>query len=407
MRWKRTIAVARATTTYLLRGACLMCLLARDRRVPWIARGIAAGSAGYVLFPSNLIPDYLPIIDFVDDIGVVWLGLCIARCLVPWHVLAEHQAAVDRRFPRATRRRARPVPPGRPGLARRRQAFGVDPARPHFYSLRQSRYDALAQEVSDWASAVAPREKLRLLIFGCGAGTELRHLAAKPGFDKLALCGANLDDRHIDRREAYETLFFGDLMKGYPEIGSNAYDVVVCEQVLEHLDRIEIAIATLGRVLKPGGKAIIGVPVFPPPLHLVRRHIVPRIDAVLTPRRSRGHRQVFSFHSFLKAMELHSGLRLLKVRGFRVISGGLLRGLENYRWWWRANRRLGEWVPALCIEVQAIMEKPLVRGSPVERRRGLVRRRPAPGANRARAAARSIRFGCAAQAWHRRSAHGR
>jgi hypothetical protein len=29
--------------------------------------------------------------------------------------------------------------------------------------------------------------------------------------------------------------------------------------------------------------------------------------------------------------------------------------LENYRWWWRFNRRLGELIPAACIEVQIIL----------------------------------------------------
>jgi len=45
------------------------------------------------------------------------------------------------------------------------------------------------------------------------------------------------------------------------------------------------------------------------------------------------------------------------VRGFRIVSGGLLRPLENYRWWWRFNRRLGELLPAACIEAQIIARK--------------------------------------------------
>ena len=147
------------------------------------------------------------------------------------------------------------------------------------------------------------------------------------------------------------------------ELSSCTFDIINCEQVLEHLDEIDVAMATIGRVLKPGGRAIIGVPIFPPPLHLARRHIVPRLDALLRRRRSRGHRQAFSLASFRRAMREHSGLMVRKARGFRVISGGLLRGLENYRWWWRANRRLGELAPALCIETQLIMEKPLDRGA--------------------------------------------
>ena len=63
--------------------------------------------------------------------------------------------------------------------------------------------------------------------------------------------------------------------------------------------------------------------------------------------------------SFLKVMNKHSALKLIEVRGLRIISGGVLRPLENYRWWWKFNRWLGAQVPALCIEIQAIMEKPI------------------------------------------------
>ena len=51
---------------------------------------------------------------------------------------------------------------------------------------------------------------------------------------------------------------------GYPEIPSGHYDVVVCEQVLEHLAALDIALATLVRVLRSGGRLVIGVPIFPP-----------------------------------------------------------------------------------------------------------------------------------------------
>jgi SAM-dependent methyltransferase len=238
-------------------------------------------------------------------------------------------------------------------------AFGVDPVRPQLYSLRQSRYDALAQDIDDWAGSTLARGKLRVLIIGCGAGTELRHLEVRPHFDKLIVSGTNIDDWYIYGRERYDRFYTGDLEQSSLEIGSTSYDIVVCEQVLEHLTRVDIAIASLERVLKPGGKLILGVPIFPPPVHLIRKHIVPKMDRALLRQKSQGHLQAFSLSSFLWEIRAHSDLRLLKVRGFRVISGGLLKGFENYRWWWKFNRRLGELVPGLCIEAQAILEKPL------------------------------------------------
>ena len=238
-------------------------------------------------------------------------------------------------------------------------AFGVDPWRRERYSLRQSRYEALAQDVSDLAAAAARSGKrLNVLDVGCSSGVSLRYLEAKPYFLNMTISGADLEEKRVYRRDLYRDFFIGDLMGGYPQIPSDLYDVVICEQVLEHLSDLSVAIATLDRVLRPGGWLIIGVPIFAPPFPTLRRHLVPVLDRITRRKRPRGHLQAFSMMSFLREMERYSTLKLVKVRGLRIISGGILRPLENYCWWWKFNRWLGEKVPALCIEIQAIMEKP-------------------------------------------------
>src|SRR5712671_4190231 len=118
-----------------------------------------------------------------------------------------------------------------------RLAFGVDPSRPERYSLRQARYAALADDISEWAGTAAARgETLALLDVGCGWGPLLRHLDAKPYFDNIAISAADVADTALYRKDLYRDYFIGDLTRGYPEINSERYDVVVCEQVLEHLD---------------------------------------------------------------------------------------------------------------------------------------------------------------------------
>ena len=72
---------------------------------------------------------------------------------------------------------------------------------------------------------------------------------------------------------------------------------------------------------------------------------------------ARESRESKTFSSFL-AMLTQSGLCVPRVRGFQRRLRGELRWLDNYRRWWRFNSRLGGLIPALCIEVQAILLKP-------------------------------------------------
>src|SRR3954454_17529298 len=123
----------------------------------------------------------------------------------------------------------------------RGRAFGIDPTRPERYSLRQSRYEALASDISAWAGEAAARdETLSMLDIGCGWGPLLRYLDTMPYFDRIRISAADVVDAALYRKEAYEEYVVGDLTGGYPEIPSARYDIVVCEQVLEHLDRLDI-----------------------------------------------------------------------------------------------------------------------------------------------------------------------
>ncbi len=239
-----------------------------------------------------------------------------------------------------------------------RQAFTVGPKQGPRYRLRMSRYMVLAEDISYWAGAAASAGRtLSVLDVGCGWGPLLCQLEAEPYFDNTRISGCDTTDTVRYKRELYREFFMGDLAEGYPEIESEHYDVVVCEQVLEHLDRLDTAIATLVRVTRPGGILVIGVPIFFPPLHLARKYVVPRLARIIRHPETASHLQAFSLFSFLRLLRAHPTVGVVKARGFRIISGGLLRPLENFRWWWQLNRRLGELLPALCIEVQIILRK--------------------------------------------------
>lgn len=61
----------------------------RDPRTPWYAKIWAALVAGYAFSPIDLIPDFIPIIGYLDDAIIVPLGLIIAIKLIPKDVMAD------------------------------------------------------------------------------------------------------------------------------------------------------------------------------------------------------------------------------------------------------------------------------------------------------------------------------
>ncbi len=68
-------------------------LAARDPRVPWYAKAVALCVAAYAASPIDLIPDFIPVIGYLDDLVIVPLGILLVIRLVPPHIMAEHRAA--------------------------------------------------------------------------------------------------------------------------------------------------------------------------------------------------------------------------------------------------------------------------------------------------------------------------
>jgi len=67
-------------------------LASRDPRVPWHAKALAVAVAGYALSPIDLIPDFIPILGYLDDIILVPLGIVLVLKLIPPSIMAEHRA---------------------------------------------------------------------------------------------------------------------------------------------------------------------------------------------------------------------------------------------------------------------------------------------------------------------------
>jgi uncharacterized membrane protein YkvA (DUF1232 family) len=70
-------------------------LAAGDPRVPWYAKLLAMAVTGYALSPIDLIPDFIPVLGYVDDLILVPLGVWATISLIPADVLAEYRAVAN------------------------------------------------------------------------------------------------------------------------------------------------------------------------------------------------------------------------------------------------------------------------------------------------------------------------
>jgi uncharacterized membrane protein YkvA (DUF1232 family) len=73
--------------TYALYLAC------RDPRTPWYAKVLAGAVVAYAFSPIDLIPDFIPVLGYLDDLVIVPLGIILAVKMVPKGVMAECRTA--------------------------------------------------------------------------------------------------------------------------------------------------------------------------------------------------------------------------------------------------------------------------------------------------------------------------
>ena len=81
--WARTIR----------REAHTLYIAARDPRTPWYAKALALAIAAYALSPIDLIPDFIPILGFLDEVILLPLAIAGVLKLVPAVVMSESRAA--------------------------------------------------------------------------------------------------------------------------------------------------------------------------------------------------------------------------------------------------------------------------------------------------------------------------
>ncbi|MHB0888348.1 YkvA family protein [Acidithiobacillus sp.] len=79
-------------TRHLKAETFALYLAARDPRTPWYAKLLVAGIVAYAFSPIDLIPDFVPVLGYLDDLILIPLGIALAIKLVPHSVLSECRA---------------------------------------------------------------------------------------------------------------------------------------------------------------------------------------------------------------------------------------------------------------------------------------------------------------------------
>ncbi len=93
-RWARAIK----------RDVLTLWFAARDRRVSWPIKIFCAAIAAYAFSPIDLIPDFIPVLGYLDDIILLPLAIMLAIRMLPPTPLAESRAAADQSAARPSSR---------------------------------------------------------------------------------------------------------------------------------------------------------------------------------------------------------------------------------------------------------------------------------------------------------------
>jgi uncharacterized membrane protein YkvA (DUF1232 family) len=81
----------------LKRDVGALWIAARDPRTPWYAKLLAGAIAAYALSPIDLIPDFIPVLGYLDDLLIVPLGVVLVVKLIPAPLMAEYRLEAETR----------------------------------------------------------------------------------------------------------------------------------------------------------------------------------------------------------------------------------------------------------------------------------------------------------------------
>ena len=83
------ISLLRKKAEKLKRNTYALYLAYRNPKVPWYAKVFIIWIVGYVISPFDLIPEFIPVVGYLDDIIILSAGIYLSMKMIPQEVWEE------------------------------------------------------------------------------------------------------------------------------------------------------------------------------------------------------------------------------------------------------------------------------------------------------------------------------
>ncbi|WP_110517112.1 YkvA family protein [Herpetosiphon llansteffanensis] len=98
---KQQLASWQQRARQLKQHISILLLAWRDPRVPWYVKALALCTLGYAFSPIDLIPDFIPVLGYLDDLLLLPLGIMLTIRLIPADVWQEYSLKAQQSQPQA------------------------------------------------------------------------------------------------------------------------------------------------------------------------------------------------------------------------------------------------------------------------------------------------------------------
>lgn len=95
MEQQNTLTKLKKYAIKLKQNLFVLYLSYKDNRVPWYAKLVAICVVAYAFSPIDLIPDFIPVLGYLDDLIIVPLGISLALKLIPPYIIEENREKAE------------------------------------------------------------------------------------------------------------------------------------------------------------------------------------------------------------------------------------------------------------------------------------------------------------------------